>query len=625
MTIWDITDRESFNEIKAYFSEENLTILSSEKTDSGFTVKLSDNDIYNFPPQTWKWIEENSPKKDFTEIMHKMDKLDESIDEDVDKLGNETSDQNPYSNDLIFGKNKTENIVSIDVKDDLVFIYREVNGEITCETQPMKYWIMSNKMPFGEFEKLEGRLHYRYLKEFGKKKDWSEALAKLWKIRADKYTSYNQSEAFMLRNGHTYFKGMKVEDVSILSFDIETNKTLDPNLPHAFTMLISNTFRKNGVIQRKLFAIDEFKNELDMIYSWCAWVREINPSIMTGHNIYSFDLNYLHHRVLNTQKTQVAGIDQEYVKGLPLGRDGSIMEISKKVSQFRKDGSQSYDYHKCNIHGREICDGFFLAIRYDIGRNFPSYGLKPIIKHLGFEKEGRIKWDFTKDDPNEIWEKMQTDKDVFSESHHKWDQYKEYCIDDSDDSLKIFDLMIPAQFYWTVSCPRPFQTMLESATGSQVNGIMIRGYIQENHSIPKPSEKEPFEGAISFGIPGVYRNLLKFDVASLYPSIILQYDIYDKRKDPKKHFIEMTKYVTEERLKNKALANETVDPYYRALEQSEKIAINSMYGFMGGQGLHFNSPENASKITRLGREILTKGIEWATSESVEFWKEKIKK
>jgi DNA polymerase elongation subunit (family B) len=92
---------------------------------------------------------------------------------------------------------------------------------------------------------------------------------------------------------------------------------------------------------------------------------------------------------------------------------------------------------------------------------------------------------------------------------------------------------------------------------------------------------------------------------------MLQYDVYDKYKDPKGYFIKILNYFTTERLKNKALAKSTGDRYYTDLEQSGKITINSSYGFMGAPGLLFNSPVNAAFVTRKGREILTESIKWA--------------
>ena len=44
-----------------------------------------------------------------------------------------------------------------------------------------------------------------------------------------------------------------------------------------------------------------------------------------------------------------------------------------------------------------------------------------------------------------------------------------------------------------------------------------------------------------------------------------------------------------------------------------------MYGFMGSTGLNYNYPDGASDVTRHGREILKKAIEFSTSQPYEYW------
>jgi DNA polymerase elongation subunit (family B) len=78
-------------------------------------------------------------------------------------------------------------------------------------------------------------------------------------------------------------------------------------------------------------------------------------------------------------------------------------------------------------------------------------------------------------------------------------------------------------------------------------------------------------------------------------------------------------------LKNKKLAKDTNDKYYKDLEQSQKVGINSMYGFLGSSGLNFNYPNGASEVTRRGREVLGMAIKWATGNTYEEWKPKDEK
>jgi DNA polymerase elongation subunit (family B) len=603
------------------FQARNLGVIEYKQFDDGVEFKATDCEWYFLPLEYQQWCIERA-----THLAEKFDENDQ------------------YANNLIYGADKTKNVVSIEVKDNLVYIYTETPEGVKLETRPFKRWILTPFKPTKPHTRLAGDLHFKYLTEFDSAEEKQEATSYIqYRMKKDLFTCYDEREAYMIRHGMTYFKGMSPQDVSILSFDIETNKTLDPTLPHAKTLLISNTFRKlvrcaaatSGLhpkIERKLFALDEYKNELSMILAWCEYVREIDPSIITGHNNFGFDLYYLQNRLKITQKTQIADGEsaKSKLKGLPLGRDGSAMKISPKVSQFRKDGSQSYDYHKTQIFGREIIDGFFMSIRYDIGRDFPSYGLKPIVEHLGLEKEGRIKWDFEKDDPAEIYERRNE-----PEFAKKWAEYKEYCIDDADDSLKLFDLMIGAAFFASKNVPMAFQTMYESASGSQLNKMLIRGYLQNNHGIPKPEKVGHFKGAISLGMPGVYTNVFGLDFSRLYPSIIMQWEIFDKKKDPLGLFLEMTRFFALERDKVKEKYNilkskkdrtpeEDVEmEYLYNLQNSMKVMANSCYGMNGTGGLHFNSEKNAAFITEKGRELFEQVLVWATGEGEDYWREQL--
>ncbi|NJO64173.1 MAG: hypothetical protein HC836_40180 [Richelia sp. RM2_1_2] len=162
--------------------------------------------------------------------------------------------------------------------------------------------------------------------------------------------------------------------------------------------------------------------------------------------------------------------------------------------------------------------------------------------------------------------------------------------------------------------------MLESASGGQINSIMLRGYLQNNHSIPKADEIESFQGAISFGVPGIYKNVMKIDFSGLYPSIMRQYKVHDEKKDPLKLFLTLVEYFAEFRLKYKKLYKETNEKYYDDMQGALKIFANSCYGFLGTNGLNFNSEKSAAFITEKGRELLKYTIEWATNKDYEYWK-----
>jgi DNA polymerase elongation subunit (family B) len=336
-----------------------------------------------------------------------------------------------------------------------------------------------------------------------------------------------------------------------------------------------------------------------MLEAWCRWVREKDPSIMLGHNIYGYDLQYLNH---------VARINDTSLK---LGRDGSNIVFNAWESSKRKDGSQSIDYYDGRIYGREICDSMFLAITFDFARKYESYGLKSIIKYEGLEKEGRSFVDASK--IKQYYYNRKQDPEM-------WNKVLQYANEDSEDALKLFDLMVPATFYMNQNVSKSFQGMLNSATGSQIDNFLKRGYLQEKHSIPKPTEIiDKVEGGISFAVPKVYRNLFKIDIRSCYPSQILRFKLYDEKKDPKAYYYEMVKYFTYKRFDLKKKYKETGDSYYKDMDAAAKIFINSSYGLTITHGLNFNAPWIGAKITEESRKIINLALTWASGYDSVYW------
>lgn len=500
---------------------------------------------------------------------------------------------------LIYGKNEIQGIVSVEPEAESLNIFQRIDGKLNNFSIPNKYWILASRPINNSWARLKGDLHYKWGKQFKTIADMRQAKHFLKQDEEDIYYINDGKESSMVNKGITYYKGLKPSDLSVLSFDIETT-SLDPNTPEAKLLLISNTFRHQGKVYKHLFAYDDYEDEGAMLDDWCEYVRLWNPDCLIGHNIFLFDLPYMYHRA------------KKFGTNLYIGRDESPIRFDKYESKKRKDQTQDIHYFKSKIYGREIVDTYFLSLDYDVvEKKYDSYGLKNIIKQEGLEKSGRVFYD-----ANEIRNNYTIPEE--------WAKIKEYCVDDSDDSLMLFDLMCPAKFYLANSIPKSFQEMICSASGAQLNSFLLRSYLQEAHSVPKASPVEYVKGGISFGVPGIYSNVIKIDLKSAYPSQVLRFKLYDPEKDPNGNFYKMVHHFTYERFELKDKYKETKDKYYYDREQANKVIINSAYGLMNTAGLNFNCLWIAKKITKETRDMIEFSLKWASGKEFEFFHQYIK-
>lgn len=503
-----------------------------------------------------------------------------------------------YSNSLIFGKDPTTHIVGLEyypTHTSNAVIFREVEGELIAERRYLPFFILASSQITPKFQRMAGSNYYCWLYETYDFSEIHQLKRKFGKYENVIYTINDIQENLMCYNGITFFKGMKsLNDISVMSIDLETTG-LNPSDSDARILLCSVTSRKNKKIIKDLFRYDAYQSEKEMLEVLANYIHLINPSNIIGHNIYKFDLDYL------IKRARLTGAN------FNIGRDKKEAIIVPWTSQFRKDQITSYEYHQVKIFGRSIVDTWFQSIRFDMfSKKYDSYGLKQIIEVE--ENAGKIP-------KNESRSFYDAKKIRFNyQDPVEWEKIQNYCRDDADDALKLYDMMCKTQFLVALHVPKPFQKLLVSATGSQVNSIIERRYLEDKHSIPLPSPKESYEGAISFGNSGIYNNTFKIDVASLYPSIMLQFEIYPEGKDVNKYFLQMVDYFTTERLKNKKLYEQTDDPWYYLLQEVQKIFINSAYGFLGTAGLPFNFMKGAAEVTRHGREIIQKTLKWAESK-----------
>ena len=322
--------------------------------------------------------------------------------------------------------------------------------------------------------------------------------------------------------------------------------------------------------------------ERTLLESLNTVLREEDPDTIEGHNIFKFDLDYLRRRA------------KRHKVGCAWGRFGQRAGFR---SSRLKVAERWIDFPRCDLPGRTVVDTFLLVQLYDISsRELTAFGLKDVAIHFGITPEDG--GDRTYLAGNAIHAAFDSDRAAFLA----------YLSDDLRETKGLADRLLPTYFEQVKTFPITLQEATLRGTTGKIDLLFLEHYFHARRSTPSPPEVQPFEGGYTRSFQeGVFRHVLHFDVASLYPSLLLHIG-RNPGNDPLGVFIPLLKQLREYRLRYKRLAKDSDDAEERAeaaaRQASFKILINSFYGYLGFSGARFGDGELAAEVTRMGRELL---------------------
>jgi hypothetical protein len=379
---------------------------------------------------------------------------------------------------------------------------------------------------------------------------------------------------FLMRTGITLFKGMVFEDVRRLQVDIET-LSLNPQDEHGAIVMIA---LKQGEHEELLFLDTD---ERDLLLRFSAATQRLDPDVIEGHNIYNFDLPYLVERARRWQAP------------LRLGRDGSPPLLNEQ-QRFRA-GPVSLPYTQVHVHGRHIVDTYQQLQRFDVAGRLSSYALKSAVRALGLEREER---EFVAgEEIATLWRNGERDRERLGR----------YAMDDVRDVDLLARVTVPTEFYQTQILPMTFQRTTVTGTGRKIDDLMVRAYLAAGHGLPVAGESRPYPGGFTELLrSGVFGPIVKADVESLYPSIMLHDDI-TAAADTLQAFPVLLRELTKRRIDAKQRARRTTGEEHTlwdGLQGSFKVLINSFYGYLGFSGGLFNDFDAAERVTLEGQRLI---------------------
>ena len=480
----------------------------------------------------------------------------------------------------------------------LLFVRKGAETEQVREPFSPFLWLEDKKLSGDaaecDVQSLRGHNPLKVLVRFRSWKEFQKFVSKL-KAATGKNPSDPSAPFFLLNDpiqqhllatGRTFFKDMKFSDLKRMQVDIETYTAGDYEF--------SNPAREGDRIIAIALADQSGWSEVlsgatldekTMIQRFVEIVRERDPDVLEGHNLFKFDLPYL---------TARARLHQDQAGPRPRRQRA---ELATEPVQHRR----AHDFLSADRDLRSARRGHVLP-RADVRRQPPVAGrLRPQGRRHAFRRVG-------------------AGPDVFGGRRNCADFRQDpetvmrYARDDILETKSISDLLSPTYFVQAQMLPFSYQNVCVRGNGTKIDALLLREYLREGRSIPQPDVAREFEGGYTdIFFTGVAKNVHHCDVRSLYPSIILK-DKLSPRTDELGIFLKLLAYLRALRLDTKAKMQKSKSSDERhfldAMQSTFKILINSFYGYLGFGQARFSDFAMAERVTAEGRAILKQMIEW---------------
>jgi DNA polymerase elongation subunit (family B) len=366
--------------------------------------------------------------------------------------------------------------------------------------------------------------------------------------------------------------------------DIETTGV---NETDTIFSIAFNTYKSGELQTMKRFYLFEYDNdEAKMISAFLDELLTSDIDVLTGYNVYNFDLPMIKAKANNRLRfTDPVNISIAYIKN-PMFQGYNIIVDGKLI---------------------EVIDAYFLVLKYDvINRSIPNqdHSLKAVAQFFGISQKDRVI--------------LGVDEIRKAYEERNIELLEKYQSEDVREAYYIFKKLAPQYYYLRSILPfnLSFFDAFRLSTAAVWQKLLVYYYGSDYANKLIADEKKDFDGGLVLVNKGIYRNVFKVDVVSLYPHVMLNYHIHS-RKDEKKIALALLNEYTNLRLELKKKAKQG-DKEADLVQNSLKVLINSLYGYYGTGGFSFNDPQAAALVTAYGRKILKTMIEYIESRNAKI-------
>src|SRR5438874_2332544 len=493
-------------------------------------------------------------------------------------------------NTLLFGADSTPRIVAIELGETgTVNVYRrEIDGSTVADVEPFHpfVWADSDVVDLGiESEKLQGDLNYGWLITVDSWKELSALRNGLKNAGRDFFAFTDPVQHYLTATGRTLFKDFPFDELKRMQLEVLSFS--EGEADHIMSIALSDNTGWEEVIIVDAKKTEE--SERSAIKRLTSLIKARDPDVIEGHNLFRFDLPYL----VSCAKKAKTKLDWGRSSGFLRSRPSRLQIAEKTI-----------DYPKFTIDGRHFVDTFLLAQFYDVGmRSLAGFERTDVARH------------FALCDSEEI--SALTGKELQRAYMDNDEQFRRRALCGVRETRALSDLLSPSYFIQAQIFPYNYQDAIVRGNATRINALFLREYFRRRHSIPEMPMARTFEGgytAIFF--TGVARNVWHCDVASLYPSVMLQFDCFpvtDQLQIFRHLLTDLRKFRLEAKGQMQLADKEGNRPrwhHLHALQNTFKILINSFYGYLGFAQGHFADFDAAARVTQIGRDLLQQMIAW---------------
>jgi DNA polymerase I len=493
-------------------------------------------------------------------------------------------------NSLLFGGDPTPRVVGVELGESgTVRVHRrETDGSTVTDVEPFHpfVWANSDVVDLGiETEKLQGDLKYGWLITVD---SWKELIARRSGLRnagRDFFAFTDPVQHYLTATGRTLFKDLRFEELKRMQLEVLGDDD------HTMSIALSDNTGWEELIVVDPNNLEE--SERAGVKRLTTLIKERDPDVIEGHDLFRVHLPLL---VARAKKLKTK---------LDWGRNGGFLRSRPSRLQIAE---KTIDYPKFTIDGRHFVDTFLLAQFYDVGmRSLAGFERPDVARHFDLCDSDQISGLTGK----ELQRTYLTDSEKF--------QRRALC--GVRETRALSDLLSQSYFIQAQIFPYNYQDVIVRGNATRINALFLREYFRQRHSIPELPMPRAFEGGYTdIFFTGVARNVWHCDVASLYPSIMLQFDCFPVT-DELQIFRHLLTDLRSFRLEAKAEMRAEQDPgrqhYLQALQNTFKILLNSFYGYLGFAQGHFADFDAAARVTQIGRDLLKKMIEWLNAHGAQ--------